>query len=127
MHPSPDALATMTTADLMAYRDELHREMFERNDDGANGPYMIRKALIDAIVADRKARNLPGAAPMEFVVRLFDTAGAHVATLDYRNTEPTIVQVRAKLAEYNAATATIEWTADAWRTRHITELGNATA
>jgi hypothetical protein len=127
MHPSPAALAKMTTAELTAYRDELRREMFDRNDDGADGPYMIRCTLIDAIISDRKVRDLPGAAPMEFVVRLFADDGTWFATLDYGRTEPTIDAVRAKIAEYNATTATIEWTTDGWRTRNVTDLGNAIA
>lgn len=56
MHPSPSALTTMTTSDLLAYRAEIHEAHMTRYDP--HWAYQERKNLIDAIVADRKPNRL---------------------------------------------------------------------
>lgn len=53
MHPSPNALADMTTADLNDYREYVRNLAIEHND--LNGAYQTRINLIDAILSDRKA------------------------------------------------------------------------
>jgi hypothetical protein len=75
MHPSPTALLTMTTADLMAYREELRTAVL---DDGTKDhhdhPYRVRIRLIDAIVEDRKAPAIEADAPAILDAKADDAA-----------------------------------------------------
>lgn len=59
MHPSPSALALMSTAELEAYRAELHEADLDAADrDDVFNAYRTRKQLVDAILADRKQAPL---------------------------------------------------------------------
>jgi hypothetical protein len=90
MHPSPDALMTMTNDELLAYRAELSE--LEMNTDDVFNAYSTRKALIDAILSDRK-RNAGLATP-----EILDAEADDAATIvSWSDREPaTIIKRTAK-------------------------------